>query len=170
MNNDFMKHNAHGDNAPVVNVSWHDAKAFIDWLNKTDGGGYRLPSEAEWEYACRAGGQHKYCGSNNVNSVAWHTDNCGERPRRVAGKQANTFGLYDMSGNVYEWVEDCWHDSYRGAPSDGSVWTGNCKEDGRGLRGGSWDTHARITRAADRNYVTPGYPINLNGFRLARTS
>ena len=169
VNDDFMKHNVYGDDAPVVQVSWHDAQAFIDWLNKTDGGGYRLPSEAEWEYACRAGGSHTYCGSNNLGAVGWYYDNSGSHQHDVAGKQANAFGLYDMSGNVYEWVQDCWHDSYRGAPSDGSAWSSGCSGDGRGLRGGSWSYDARNTRAAVRILNPPGYRYIVIGFRLART-
>jgi len=132
-----MKYNAHGDDAPVVQVSWHDAQDFIKWLNQTDGGGWRLPSEAEWEYACRAGGNHAYCGSDNPNAVAWHYYNSGERQRTVGSKQANAFGLHDMSGNVREWVQDCAHFSYQGASTDGSVWTGGCIGDRRGMRGGS---------------------------------
>lgn len=166
---DFMKDNAYGDNAPVGHVSWQDAQDFIQWLNKTDGGGYRLPSEAEWEYACRAGGKHTYCGGNDLNALGWYDDNSGKRPHPVGGKQANAFGLHDMSGNVWEWVQDCWHDSYRGAPSDGSAWTGSCSGDGRGLRGGSWGFIARYTRAANSYDNSPGNRNSNYGFRLART-
>lgn len=169
INDDFMKYNAYGDNAPVVQVSWHDAQDFIKWLNQTQGGGYRLPSEAEWEYACRAGGNHSYCGGDNLNAVGWYDDNSGGRQRAVGGKQANAFGLHDMSGNVWEWVQDCWHGSYRGAPSDGSAWTSGCSSDGRRLRGGSWGYNARDTRAANRSNDAPGNRIHVNGFRLART-
>ena len=150
-------------------VSWHDAQAFIAWLNKTDGVGYRLPSEAEWEYACRAGGNDTYCGGNSVGAFGWYDGNSGNRPHSVGTKQANVFGLHDMSGNVYEWVQDCWHDSYRGAPSDGSAWTSACSGDGRGLRGGSWYSYAWDSRAADRSSGTPGFRISYIGFRLART-
>lgn len=166
---DFMKYNAYGDNAPVVKVSWHDAKAFIDWLNKTGGSGYRLPSEAEWEYACRANGYHKYCGSDNVNSIAWYGENSGERPHPVAGKQANAFGLYDMTGNVGEWVEDCRHDSYRGAPGDGGAWTSSCESVGRRLRGGSWSSNVRYSRTAALDSGSPGDRGHDMGFRLVRT-
>lgn len=165
---DFMKYNAHGDNAPVVMVSWHDAKAFIDWLNKTDGGGYRLPSEAEWEYACRAGGRHKYCGSDNVNAIAWHIENSNHQ-QAVAGKQVNAFGLYDMSGNVSELVEDCWHNNYQSSPTDGSTWISQCKNTDRVHRGGHWDRQSDLTRAANRNIVTPEHRFETLGFRLART-
>lgn len=169
VNDDFMRYNAYGDNAPVVQVSWHDAQAFIDWLNKTDGGGYRLPSEAEWEYACRAGGQQTYCGSNNLDTVGWYDKNNGGRLRPVGQKQANAFGLHDMSGNVWEWVHDCWHDNYNGAPSDGSAWTtGKCEY--RVLRGGAWSYNAGLARAANRlNYYSPGDRSGSEGFRLART-
>lgn len=179
VDDNFMKYNAYGDNAPVVWVSWHDAQAFIDWLNKTDGGGYRLPTEAEWEYACRAeGGQHTYCGGNDLNALGWYYENSGNRQRPVGGKQPNAFGLHDMSGNVWEWVQDCWHDNYRGAPSDGHAWKddlplpawmGNCFGDKRVLRGGSWYNTAKSTRAANRGYNSPDYRSNGYGFRLART-
>ncbi|WP_238944761.1 formylglycine-generating enzyme family protein [Allofranklinella schreckenbergeri] len=170
LTDDFMKHNAHGDNAPVVEVSWNDAQAFIRWLNQTQGGGWRLPTEAEWEYACRAGGKHRYCGSNDLNAVGWFDDNSGGRQRAVAQKAPNAFGLYDMTGNVWEWVQDCWHDSYRGAPTDGSAWTGNCEEgDRRVARGGSWNLSARYARAAIRISLTPGIRLYNFGFRLART-
>lgn len=169
VNDEFMKNNAYGDAAPVVQVSWNDAQAFIDWLNKTDGGGYRLPSEAEWEYACRAGGNHIYCGSNNPDAVGWYDKNSGGRPHPVGQKQANDFGLHDMSGNVLEWVQDCGHDNYNGAPTDGSAWTsGGCKY--RVLRGGSWDDYAKHTRAAKRDSSgSPDTRWKLLGFRLART-
>ncbi|MDX9945538.1 MAG: formylglycine-generating enzyme family protein [Azonexus sp.] len=169
LSGDFMKYNAYGDNTPVVEVSWHDAQDFIKWLNSVDGGGYRLPSEAEWEYACRAGGQHKYCGGNDLNALGWYDDNSGKRPRPVGGKQANAFGLHDMSGNVYEWVQDCQNHSYRGAPTDGSAWTsGEC--DARVLRGGSWFNVAKVARAANRSiFYLAGSRNFINGFRLART-
>lgn len=166
---DFMKYNAHGDNAPVVQVSWNDAQAFVDWLNKADGGGYRLPSEAEWEYACRAGRSDAYCGSGNVSAVAWYYDNSSGRPHPVGTKQANAFGLHDMSGNVWEWVADCYHDSHRGAPGDGSAWTSSCSGVERVLRGGSWNYDASSTRAANRGNHSPGSRVDSVGLRLART-
>ncbi|HRD97882.1 MAG TPA: formylglycine-generating enzyme family protein [Rubrivivax sp.] len=169
VNEDFIKYNAHGDDAPVVQVSWEDAQSFIAWLNRTDGGSWRLPSEAEWEYACRAGARHTYCGGNNVGEVAWYDNNSGGRQRPVAGKRSNAFGLHDMSGNVWEWVQDCWHDSYAGAPSDGGAWTSGCSAGGRVLRGGSWNISARYSRAANRIDLAPGIRGYLFGFRLART-
>jgi formylglycine-generating enzyme required for sulfatase activity len=168
LTDDFMKYNAYGDDAPVVWVSWHDAQDFIKWLNKLEGGGYRLPSEAEWEYACRAGGQHTYCGGNDLNALGWYRDNSGKRPRPVGTKRANAWGLHDMSGNVWEWVQDCYHDSYRGAPSDGNAWTSSCSYDKRVKRGGSWDSYASGARAASRGSSPSVFLSSNYGFRLAR--
>ena len=126
INDDFRKYNAFGDDAPVVQVSWQEAKEFVLWLNKnkpaSDRGIYRLPTEAEWEYACRAGGNHTYCGSNNPDAVAWYDGNNNGHQQPVGRKAPNAWGLYGMSGNVWQWVEDAYHDSYRGAPTDGSAW------------------------------------------------
>jgi formylglycine-generating enzyme required for sulfatase activity len=166
----FMKDNAYGDDAPVVGISWSGAQAFIDWLNKIDGGGYRLPSESEWEYACRAGSQHTYCGGNKLSELGWSHTNSGERPRPVAGKRANAFGLYDMSGNAGEWVQDCWNGNYNGAPIDGSAWTsGHCSLDIRAQRGGSWCNFDWDTRAATRQNGSIGCSSMTEGFRLARS-
>ncbi len=168
VDDDFIKYNAYGDDAPVVQVSWHDAQAFIDWLNQSkpagDGGVYRLPSEAEWEYVARSAQ-----GIRSWSDIAWYDGNAGGHQHPVASKQPNNMGVYDMNGNVYEWVQDCWHDSYRGAPSDGSAWTSSCKSGGRGLRGGSWNYSAGNLRAAYRGSVSPGDRNNYVGFRLART-
>lgn len=169
LNDEFIKYNAYGDDAPVVMVSWHDAQTFIDWMNKTAGAGYRLPSEAEWEYACRAGGNNTYCGGNNLDRSGWHDGNSGNRQHAVGGKNANAWGLYDMSGNAVEWVQDCWHSSYRGAPANGSAWTGSCASDGRVLRGGSWFGIASNARAALRFDFTPDIRQYSGGFRVART-
>ncbi|MDE2260229.1 MAG: formylglycine-generating enzyme family protein [Betaproteobacteria bacterium] len=150
-----------GNDCPVDNVSWNDAQEFIQKLNAKTGKQYRLPSEAEWEYACRAGGQHIYCGSDNLDSVGWYYN-----ARPVATKQANAFGLYDMSGNVWEWVEDSWHNSYNGAPIDGSVWQGDGAK--RVLRGGSKKSRPLYGRAAIRDWYKPARHDGLFGFRLAR--
>lgn len=165
----FMQANTYGDSAPVVWVRWRDAQDFIKWLNQIDGGGYRLPSEAEWEYACRAGGSHIYCGGNDPRALGWYGLRRPVHLLPVAGKQPNAFGLYDMSGNASEWVQDCWNDSYRGAPTDGSVWTsGDC--DLRGVRGGTSFYEANHVRAASRDYISlsQNYYGGL-GFRLARS-
>ena len=128
-----------------------------------------MPTEAEWEYACRAGGKHSYCGSDNYDSVAWYGDNSGGKTHATAGKQANAWGLYDMSGNVHEWLEDCWNANYKGAPSDGSAWTkGDCKR--RVFRGGSWEDKGRyLTWASWRGGSSLVNRSRSIGFRLART-
>lgn len=155
-----------GDDCPVDKVSWNDAQDFVRKLSQKTGKSYRLPSEAEWEHACRAGGTHTYCGSESVDSVAWSERNSGDRPHSVAGRQGNAWGLYDMSGNVWEWVEDCWNGNYNGAPSDGSAWTsGDCGQ--RVLRGGSW--YEDPLRSAFRIRTSSGHRDYLYGFRLART-
>jgi len=162
-----------GDTYPATQVSWIDAQEFIQKLNSKTGEQYRLPSEAEWEYACRAEEHLAYCGSDDVTKVAWVDQSFyligeisgGTHP--VGGKQANTWGLYDMSGNVWEWVEDKYHKSYHGAPVDGSVWDGDGKK--RVFRGGSWDEEPTFARAASRFGEFPGYAGLSLGFRLART-
>ena len=166
MGNNPSKFSSCGDDCPVEQVSWNDAQSFIQKLNAKTGKQYRLPSEAEWEYACRAGGQHEYCGSDNVGSVAWYASNSGEKIHPVSRKQPNAFGLVDMSGNVGEWVEDSFHDSYNGAPADGSVWPGDGEK--RVLRGGSWDFGPQFARAAYRNGGEPANRGSILGFRVAR--
>lgn len=156
-----------GDNCPVEQVSWNDVQAFIQKLNAKTGKQYRLPSEAEWEYACHAGGRQAYCGSDDLDSVAWHDGNSGNRTHPVAEKQANAFGLYDMSGNVWEWVEDSYHADYNGAPVDGSAWQGDGAN--RVLRGGSWIVSPRVGEGASRNWNGPGNSYYNLGFRLAIT-
>jgi formylglycine-generating enzyme required for sulfatase activity len=171
VNDRFMEYNSYGDSAPVVMVTWHDAQDFVAWLNKTDGSGWRLPSEAEWEYACRAGSSsHSFCGSDDMNAVGWWKGNNGGELRPVASKQPNAFGLYDMSGNVGEWVEDCWHSNYLGAPTDGSAWIVKCEIDvnERVLRGGPDIFNSWNTRAASRSHSS-SVPYFDYGFRLART-
>ena len=159
-----------GDNCPVEQVSWDDVQAYIQKLNAKTGKQYRLPTEAEWEYACRAGEEHEFCGSDNADSVAWNSFNSGSyffnTPHPVATKKANAFGLYDMSGNVWEWVEDTYHNNYVGAPTDGSAWEGGSM---RVLRGGSWGKDAKYGRAAVRNKFGTNYRDFSYGFRLART-
>jgi formylglycine-generating enzyme required for sulfatase activity len=155
-----------GDACPVEQVSWDDVQTFIQKLNAQTSKAYRLPSEAEWEYACRAGKDTHYCGGNDVDAVAWYDSNSGSKTHPVGGKQANAWGLSDMSGNVWEWVQDTKHSDYNGAPANGSSWEGGV---GRVLRGGSWGSNAWVTRAAIRYSFTPTYRILNVGFRLART-
>jgi len=155
---------------PVVGVSWDDATAYCQWLSERTGRNYRLPTEAEWEYAARGGRDSKgytYAGGDDLDAVAWYYGNANGKTHPVAQKQANELGLYDMSGNVYEWVQDCWHDSYAGAPKDGSAWTsGDC--DRRVLRGGSWSFINLICRVAFRFWYFPDFRYLNFGFRLAQ--
>lgn len=154
------------DECPVEEVSWNDAQEFIRRLNSMQSRyTYRLPSEAEWEYACRAGTTGDYAG--NLDSMAWYSSNSGGRTHPVGQKQANGFGLYDMHGNVWEWCEDWYHDSYNGAPSDGSAWISGGEQYHRVLRGGSWVWDADLLRSANRVRKAPDVPGFDVGFRLA---
>jgi formylglycine-generating enzyme required for sulfatase activity len=162
-----------GSDCPVEKVNWDDAQDFIEKLNAKTGQNYRLPSESEWEYACKAGKRQEYCGSPNLGFVGWYgaysapVGNSGETTNRVASKQANAWGMHDMSGNVWEWTQDCWNETYTGAPADGSAWTsGTCEQ--RVLRGGSWLDNPSYTRAPNRNYYDATDRVNYVGFRLAR--
>ena len=171
-------------NRPVINVSWDDAQGYIDWLNDKTGGNFRLPSEAEWEYAARAGSTTKYHYGNSESQLCryanhadsstdidWRNKACsdgvGIGTAAVGSYQPNSYGLYDMHGNVWEWTEDCWNDSYAGAPSDGSAWElGGCGR--RVLRGGSWYFLPWYLRSAGRFWNTRSYRFHSVGFRLAQ--
>jgi formylglycine-generating enzyme required for sulfatase activity len=167
MGNNPSKFAQCGDNCPVENVSWDDAQAYISKLNKKTGKTYRLPSEAEWEYACRAGEQYEYCGSDIVDVAGWNDKNSRFMTHPAASKQANAWGLYDMSGNVWEWTQDCGNATYNGAPNNGSAWTtGGCSE--HSLRGGSWTSTPQKTRAAYRDKYYASYQYSDTGFRLAK--
>jgi len=156
-----------GADCPVEQVSWNEAQVFIKKLNELTGKQYRLPSESEWEYACMGGEQREYCGSDNLDAIAWHQGNSGRTTHKVAEKKANAFGLYDMSGNVWEWVEDSYLADLSKAPADGSAWQG----DGaiRVLRGGSWIASPRVGLAAGRNWHDPEKNYYNLGFRVAQT-
>ena len=162
-----------GDRHPVTGPSWNDAQSYVTWLGKLTGKSYRLLSEAEYEYAARAGMQTAYpwgdeVGSRNAVCFACGSEWDNKGPAPVGSFRPNGFGLYDMVGNVQSFVEDCWHDSYEGAPTDGAAWTsGDCFS--RVVRGGSWANDAAEMRSASRaiNGTIDRYP-NL-GFRVART-
>lgn len=172
-----------GDNCPVEKVSWEDAQEFVEKLSARTGKHYRLPSEAEWEYACRAGWRQEYCGGDEPNDIAWFgapptgTDaqatpavpkgNSANIPHPVATKQANAFGLYDMSGNVWEWVQDNAHADYKDAPSDGSAW--KSENPARMLRGGSWYHSAKSSRADTRGQFKADSRNGSFGLRVARS-
>jgi formylglycine-generating enzyme required for sulfatase activity len=153
------------DNNPVDRVSWNNAQNFINTLNKFIGKAYRLPTEAEWEYACRAKGSGRYCGGDDLDAVAWHKGNSGDTTHAVGGKQVNGFGLYDMSGNVWEWCAD-WYDSGYYASSPQSNPLGPESGSNRVIRGGSWGNSPLLVRTAYRSGFTPDYRGSSLGFRL----
>ena len=158
---------------PVINVSWQDAKDYVRWLSQETGESYRLLSESEWEYAARAGTVTAYSWGNEIDSGRANCDGCGSQwddsqTAPVGSFSANGFGLHDMHGNVWEWVEDCWNGSYNGAPSNGGAWQqGNCSW--RVLRGGSWLNLPWDLRSANRGWLTTGVGLDDVGFRVART-
>jgi len=157
-----------GDDCPIEAVSWDNARAYVQKLSERTGKTYRLPSEAEWEYACRAGSRTTYCGGDDVDNVAWYRGNSSPITHRVGEKAPNAWGLFDMSGNVYEWVQDCWNGSYTAAPSDGSAWE-NYECTARVIRGGSYFAPRQFLRAAFRtHYGQVDRDLNI-GFRVAMT-
>ena len=162
-----------GGARPVINVSWEDGQEYVAWLSAETGAAYRLPSESEWEYATRAGTETKYSWGNEVGVNVANCNGCGSpwdnrQTAPVGSFGPNGFGLYDMHGNVTEWVEDCWNGSYAGAPSDGSAWLrGDCSE--RVVRGGDWVPNPHWLRAAARGGVSTGFRGNNIGFRVARS-
>ena len=160
-----------GLDCPVENVSWKDIAQFIRKLNQKTGQNYRLPSEAEWEYAARGGGVADALFADNntaLDEQAWYIANSRKTPRPVAAKKPNAFGLYDLYGNVWEWVEDCFHTSYAGLPTDGTAWTAACNNAQRVLRGGSWSDEVGSLR--NRGHYAPEIRNLITGFRLARTA
>jgi formylglycine-generating enzyme required for sulfatase activity len=174
-------------------MTWNDAKAYADWLVKKTRKPYRLLSEAEWEYAARGrtspGAYPRFWFGNDEKDLCQYINGTDQKARDIIeGTKGwtsapcndgyaytsptghyvpNAFGLYDMAGNAWQWIEDCYHDSYKGAPADGSAWvTGSCGS-GRMIRGGSWTSNPRLLRVALRDWVgTVNYDV---GFRLART-
>ena len=165
-------------NKPVFNVSWKDAQSFVAWLSEVTGDAYRLPTEAEWEYAARAQTSTAYSwgdeiGVNraNCNSTGWFVPGCRDRweyTSPVGSFAPNGFGLHDMHGNVWEWVEDCWSGNYSGSPADGSAWLrGNCGE--HVMRGGDWRNTPGTLRSANRDKQPTDHRNVFIGFRVART-
>ena len=158
---------------PVVNVSWEDTVAYTRWLSEQTGERYRLPSEAEWEYAARAGSVTAYSWGNEIGRNRANCDGCGSQwdngqTAPVGSFGPNGWGLHDMHGNVWEWVQDCWNGRYQGAPTNGLAWErGECSQ--RVLRGGSSDNNPRFLRSANRLREPTTYRNYLGGFRVART-
>ena len=165
--------------SPAVYVSWNDAQSFLTSLNGYTGRKFRLPSEAEWEYACRAGTSTRFYWGDDSNyafigDYTWYYSNAtyvGQSYAHVAGtKLPNAFGLYDMSGNVFEWCGDDWHGSYAGAPTDGQAWVNTPRSSDRVLRGGAYGSYVDLCRSATRGKGIPTYASSAVGFRVALTS
>jgi formylglycine-generating enzyme required for sulfatase activity len=159
---------------PVINVSWRDAKQYVGWLSRSTGKDYRLLSEAQWEYGARAGSMTRYSWGDDPGKGNANCDGCGSRwdlqqTAPVGSFQPNAFGLYDMHGNVWEWVEDVWHSSYEGAPTDGSAWLEGGDPSFRVVRGGSWRNETDLISAAVRveRHINVGF--DTLGFRVARS-
>jgi len=159
-----------GDNLPVEQVSWNDVQEFLKKLNEKEGANkYHLPSEAEWEYAARAGTTTNYSFGDNESKLgdyAWYNGNSGGKTHEVGQKKLNTWGLYDMHGNIWEWVQDIYHNSYSGAPADGSAWEGDGPS--RVVRGGGWGYYGGDCRSALRDSRGPSPRDGEVGFRLLR--
>lgn len=167
-------------NRPVINVSWHDAQTYVAWLRSTTGKAYRLPTESEWEYAMRAGTSSPFHTGACVEKSQANVDfrfgyaNCPQqdnaylaRTQNVGRYPPNPFGLYDMIGNVFEWVEDAWHESYAGAPGDGRAWTTADEDERRVVRGGSWGAIVGAARSANRFQEPADFRSDHIGFRVA---
>jgi formylglycine-generating enzyme required for sulfatase activity len=156
---------------PVIDVSWDDAKSFLTWLSRRAGKTYRLATEAEWEYAARAGTTSPFWWGREVGKGDANCDGCGGSPTLrttpTRSFRPNAFGLYDTSGNAAEWVEDCWNESYRNAPRDASAWTsGDCQL--RVLRGGSFASKPNAVRSTSRFRYDRDVRYYANGFRVVR--
>lgn len=176
LTDDFIKNNSHGDNAAVTTISWNDVQDFIHWLNKKEGGNaYRLPTEAEWEYAARAGTTTKYSWGNSIeqaDTYAWYEKNASHVGSRyahtVGGKKPNPWGLYDMHGNVLEWVQDWYNKNYyRNSPTNDPKGASSGRF--HVMRGGSWGTgQVGSLRSTHRNAYKPNGRDHGLGFRLVR--
>jgi formylglycine-generating enzyme required for sulfatase activity len=152
-------------NLPVENVSWSEAKKFCAKLSRMTGREYRLPSEAEWEYACRAGTAGDHAGK--LDEMAWYRENSGEKSHPVGEKQPNAYGVYDMHGNVWEWCEDVLHMNYQGCPSDGEAWWSGGDSGQRVKRGGCWADYETNCRSANRGWGGVHERGHYCGFRVA---
>ncbi len=159
---------------PVINVSWDNAMQFVGWLSRVVGKEYRLLTEAEWEYAVRAGANTRYSWGDDPGKDNANCDGCGSQWDRkqtapVGSFKPNAFGLYDMHGNVWEWVEDSWHDNYEGAPADGSAYLRGSDPNYRVVRGGSWRNDTEFISASVRVKRNSSVQFDTLGFRVARS-
>ena len=161
------------DDAPVTNVSWSDARQYVAWLAETTRKAYRLPSEAEWEYAARGGTQTRYWWGDQFQPGMVNCRNCSDipvndQPVKVGSLKPNPFGLFDMGGGVDQWVEDCWHKTYQGAPADGSAWVENeCPS--HVIRSGSWRKTSDYARTSSRGSYDTNVRYPTHGFRVAQS-
>ena len=161
-------------NSPARDVSWDDAQQYVKWLSKTTGKTYRLPTEAEWEYAARGGTSTRYWWGEQMRTGMANCKDCGEpwqkdAPAAVGSFAANPYGLHDVNGSVWEWVADCWHNSYKGAPADGKTWDEpNCRT--RVIRGGSWREGASYMPVTTRFKYDASVRHSQNGFRVVRAA
>lgn len=162
------RHEHLGFDVPVRRVKWTDAVAYTQWKSEREGKKYRLPTEAEWEYACRAGSEGKYCFGDDEASLgeyAWYAKNAGKVTHDVGTKKPNVWGLYDMHGNVWEWCLDRYADDYTSTPRDGLAY-GVASEKGRVLRGGSYNAEAQKCICTSRINLGSGGKNYFIGFRL----
>jgi formylglycine-generating enzyme required for sulfatase activity len=173
MGNNPSSFKACGKDCPVEGVSWQDARNFIKNLNEMEGTDqYRLPTETEWEYACRAGSTASFsfgADEDDLGNYAWYSRNSEDGIKPVAQKKPNVWNLYDMHGNVWEWVEDDYHSNYEGGPDDGRARIDEPRGVSRVIRGGSWRDSARSCRSAFRYGLSPGVRDLVLGFRLVRS-
>ena len=159
------------DDAPVTNLNWTDTQQFVEWLSKVTQKPFRLPSEAEWEYAARGGSKTKFWWGDQLQADMANCKGCNapydaSQPLKVGSFKPNSFGLYDMGGNIHQWVADCWHKNYQGAPSDGSAWIDNdCLS--RVIRSGSWKNDPSYVRPSSRDHYDTGVRYPTHGLRVA---
>ena len=164
-----------GNDNPVYYISWEDSQLFIQKLNELGLGVFRLPTESEWEYACKANTNSRFYWDDDlsyslINDNAWYDSNSNNATHEVGSKPPNPWGLFDMSGNVWEWCEDDLHDNYNDAPSDGTAWIKSPRGAYRIARGGGWGYYARYCRSAYRGSSTPDYQGAFFGLRVLKTA
>ena len=161
------------DDAPVTNLSWTDARQFVEWLSNVTQKPFRLPTESEWEYAARGGTSSKFWWGDRLQAAMANCKGCNEpyessQPLKVGSFKPNPFGLYDMGGNIHQWVSDCWHKNYLGAPLDGSAWMDNdCPS--HVIRSGSWKNDPSYVRSSSRDHYDSSVRYPTHGLRVAHS-